>query len=129
MAVVRFTSQDRNGQRHEWGHDAVIEPALHIEAAPDAAGHQRIGDDAGTEPSVGRCKTRRGQDGEPHSQPTENETGGEHAEGHRQWEADPKQPGGHAHVVAERCQPEARRIGEEDEHQCDLRCGPYRRCG
>jgi hypothetical protein len=99
-ALVCLGNRDRDQQ--QWDADAVVQPALDIQALTDARRNPGVGDDRLPERSVRRCEDNREQHGLDERELTENGDTRESAGNDRQRQPDPEQAKRHD-VLAAQC--------------------------
>ena len=127
--ALRAVRGGREGdeEHDQRGRDAVVEPALDVEHAPDPDRDGRVRHDGQPERGVGRREDgpdeQRGRDRKLREQEPRDEP----AEGDRQQQPDPEETADQARVAAQSGQVDRRGVGEEDEGEGQLGQLPDRR--
>ena len=111
---------------HERCGDAVVQPALDVQDPAHPRRHVRVLDDLRAERRVGRGDRRRDHRRGPGVEVREQDDrqAGAHGDGER--ESDDQEPQWHTRVVTQHTEVHARRVGEEQERERDLRQAPER---
>ena len=124
---ARGGRRERDEQQHERRRDAVVEPALDVEDAPDPDRDGRVRDDREAQGGVGRGQDRPDEQRGRERKLREDQRADEPAGGDRQEEPDPEQATDQAGVAPETGEVDRRGIREQHERERELGKLPDRR--
>ena len=113
--------RDRERDEEERNAEAVVEPALDVEALPDPDWEARRRDDCLPESRVRRCEDDREDERLWPAEVTEEPDGDDEAEGYRQGKADSEEPRRYPERASQRAQVDARGVREQDDRERRLR--------
>ena len=112
--------RERDEQEHERRRDAVVEPALDVEDAPDPDRDGRVGDDRESKRGVRRGQDRPDEQRRRQRKLREDQRADEPARGDRQEQPDPEKATDQAGVAPETGEVDRRGIREQHERERDL---------
>ena len=118
-SLVPFGESERDEEERDA--DSVVEAALDVETLPDPRRDPLVGDDRLAERRVGAGEHDREHERLDQADARQHADAGERADGDRERQADPEQPGRHRELLAQGRQRDPRGVGEEDERQRRLR--------
>ena len=118
-SLVRFGEGERDEEERDA--DSVVQAALDVEPLPDPRRDPLVGDDRLAERRVGAGEHDREHERLDQADAGQHADPGERAEGDRQRQANPEQPGRHRELLTQGRERDPGGVGEEDERQRRLR--------